>query len=142
VLLPARRCGRPLCSPRVVGRVRERVAWMVIVSSDRQLGGGVTKGAPKPDGTAPPPSGGCLWNRRARHAPPPVAACGVTEPDVLAWPPLRSVPVESPTHGARRGRPPPVARASASTDVVTSKSSPARCVSRGSPPSSRVVAPA
>jgi hypothetical protein len=63
---------------------------MVIVSSDRQLGGGVTKGAPKPDGTAPPP---------------PVAACGIAEPDM---PPLRWLPVESPSPtcwpGPRSGR--------------------------------------
>jgi hypothetical protein len=49
VLLPLRRCRRPLCSPRprVVCGVREGVLWMTIASSHRRLGGGVAKGAPE-----------------------------------------------------------------------------------------------
>jgi hypothetical protein len=104
VLLPPRRCCRPLCSPRVVGRVREGVTWMAIASSDRWLGGGVAKGAPEPDRTTP--FGRCLWSRRARrNDPPPVGTCGVAEPNEAA--------------------PRPVARASASTDAAASNASPA-----------------
>jgi hypothetical protein len=106
VLLPLRRCRCPLCSPRVAGRVREGVSWMAIASSDRRLGGGVTKGTPEPDGTAP--SGRCLCSSRARRdAPPPVATSGVVEPDGTG--------------------PPPAARASASTDTAAANVSPARC---------------
>jgi hypothetical protein len=62
---------------------------MAIASSDRRLGGSVTKGAPEPDGTTPlqwlpvetlsptcrPPPGGCLWSRRARRAGPCSGRC-------------------------------------------------------------------
>jgi hypothetical protein len=109
MLLPPHRCRRPLCSPHVVGRVLEGVAWMAIASSDRRLGGGVAKGALEPDGTAPLRS---VWSRRARRdaplrslpvespsptgQPPPVAGSGVTEPDGTA--PLRSLaPPPPPT---------------------------------------------
>jgi hypothetical protein len=39
LLLSPRCCRRPLCSPRVVGQVREGVAWMAIAFSDRRLEG-------------------------------------------------------------------------------------------------------
>jgi hypothetical protein len=39
VLLPLRCYRRPLCTPHVVGWVREGVSWMAIVSSDRRLAG-------------------------------------------------------------------------------------------------------
>jgi hypothetical protein len=73
--------------------------------------------------TGRPPSGRCLWSRRGRQGaplrllpmespsptgrPPPIAGSGVTEPDGTG--------------------PPPVARASASTDVAATNASLARC---------------
>jgi hypothetical protein len=65
-----------------------------------------------------PPSGGCLWSRRARRVgPPPVAACGVTEPDVPAPTPVGARGVAAPDKDAR---------ASASIDAAASNASPAR----------------
>jgi hypothetical protein len=120
VLLPLRRCRHPLCSPRVVGGVREGVSWMAIASSDRRLGGGVAKGAPKPEA---PPSGRCLWSSRARRdGPPLVTASGVANPHGKG--PLRSIAPPPPPK-----LPPPMP--------------PLHAVpSRGSPPSSRVATPA
>jgi hypothetical protein len=107
VLLPLRRCRRPLCSPYVVGGAREGVSWMVIASYGRRLGGGVAKGAPESDETAP--SGRYLWSSRARRdaPPPPVAASRVVDP-----------------HGMC---PALVDRASASADAAAANTSPARC---------------
>jgi hypothetical protein len=80
----------PLCSPHMVGRVREGArGWRSRPPTAGSGGGGsVAKGAPKPDG----------------KAPPPVATCGVAEPDGI---PLWSVPVESssPTGRSPSGRP-------------------------------------
>jgi hypothetical protein len=87
---------------------------MVIASCNSQLGGGAAKGEPKPNGTAPlrwlpveSPSPTC--------PPPPVDACGVVEPDVVAPAPVGGCGVTAPDEAAR-----------ASTDSVTSNASPAR----------------
>jgi hypothetical protein len=122
VLLPPCRYHR-LCAALIWwGRVREGGAWMAITSSDRRLGGGgVAKGAPKPDGTVPPPIAAC-GVAEPDGTPPLVGACGVVDP-------AGAVPLRSPVPPPPPMLPPPTPR----LHVVSG---------RGSPPSSRVVAPA
>jgi hypothetical protein len=134
VLPPPRCCHRPLCSPRVVGRVCEGVAWMAIASCDRRLGGGgVAKEAPKPDGTAP-----LRWVPTESLSPmcrPPLRWLPVESRSPTCRTLLRSVPVESPRPTRPPAPPPPptLPPPTPRLHVVPS---------RGSPPSSHTAAPA
>jgi hypothetical protein len=64
VLLPLRRCHRPLCKPRVVGGVWEGVSWMATASSRRQLGGTVSL-REHLNPTGRPLSSRCLWSSQS-----------------------------------------------------------------------------
>jgi hypothetical protein len=78
VLLPPRRCRRPLCSPRVVGRVHEGLrGWR---SRPLTASSGAVSLREHLSSTGQSPSDRCLWSRRARWDAP-----------------LRSVRVESPS---------------------------------------------
>jgi hypothetical protein len=101
------------------GYVRRSRGWRSRPSTIGS-GGGVAKGAPKPDGT-PPPVAAYGVAEPDGTGPPPVAASGVADPHGTA--PLRSTtPPPPPT------LPPPTPRLHA-------------VPSRGSPPSSPAIAP-
>jgi hypothetical protein len=98
---------RALCAALLswVGYVRGSRGWRSRPPTAGSGGGGVSKGAPEPDGTSP--SGRCLWSSRAwRDGTPPLAA----------W--------SSRSHGTG---PLPVDRTSASFDAAAANASRARC---------------
>jgi hypothetical protein len=139
VLLPLRRCCRPLCSPHVVGRVREGISWMAIASSDWRLGRGVSLREDLSP-TGQPPSGRCLWSSRARRDGPPPFACASASTDAAAAnnSPANLArisschelggegrhPMGSPEHGS------PKRRATSSKFTAISPRGNGRCVSR------------